>query len=568
VKGAILNTQKQGTGLLNQPINRRSFLGLLAAGAATIGVPSLLASCAVDDPNAKTSTSGTSTSPSAEPVATSTNTIAPSYKPVEYVEPDFASVNGTLPGYTKRPEFVKAFPTPPVTGVKFTAAAPTWSPIPDAKAEYFKAVNAAIGNEIDFNLLSGNDIWDIAQTRLADPKSIPDWFALPTWTVSGNAKFGSEIAPSVFEDLTPYLSGDKVLDYPHLANVPTGAWMNSAWEDKLYAIPMPGGALDMTYFYRKDLLAEKGINEVAPKTIDDLYNLLKEINDPAAGKYATLNPWTALTNVAFGVMSGWGEVDGKIVHRMETENYFDCLEFVAKLYKENLVHPDDAAGRQTFLDGNVYFNGDGLGGWREMVQSQIGVNDSFSMDAMVPFDYKGGAPVYWKAAPASFWSFIKKGIGEEKIKAILTSANFLASPYGTEEFDLVANGVEGVHFNLDANKAPVKTDKGNTEVVPSYMFLASAPGVAADFQYPGYVEAYSKYSQAAGEFVKESAFFGLNIVVPEEYREIEVGISDLETEVQRGRTSIQTMRDRVDEWRKAGGDALRDYYKKILDEKA
>lgn len=557
-----MNTQREGSGLLNAPINRRSFLGLLAAGAATIGVPSLLASCAQNEPlPGDSSTGGGGT-----PTATSDGSIAPSYQPIQYVEPDFPSVNGTLPGYTSRPELVQAYDAPPGSGVTITAAAPTWSPIPDTTGQYFTAVNDAIGNTIDLNLLSGNDIWDIAQTRLADANSLPDWFALPTWTVSGNAKFGSEIAPAVFEDLTPHLTGDNVLTYPHLANIPTEAWMNSSWENKIYAIPMPGGALDMTYFYRKDLLADKGITEVAPTTIDDLFALYKEINDPGAGRYATLNPWTALTNIAFGVQSGWTVIDGKVVHRMETDNYFDCLEFVAKCYKENLVHPDDAAGRQTFLDGNVYFNGDGLGGWREMVASQVGVNDSFEMDAVVPFDYKGGDPVYWRAAPASFWSFIKKGIGEEKIAAILASADFLAAPYGTTEYDLVANGVEGVHYNLGDAGEPVKTELGNTEVVPSYMFLASPPGVAADFQYPGYVESYSAYSAAAGQYIQSSPFLGINVVVPDEYRDIEAGISDLETEVQRGRASIDVMRERVDQWRKDGGDALRDYYKNILDE--
>ncbi len=557
-----MSTKREGKNFLNTPVDRRSFLGMMAMSAAAIGVPSLLASCAVKEEAAAPSSS----TPAPQGPATSDTTLLPSYKPISYVEPDFPSVNGTLPGYTSRPELVQAYPAPPGTGITITAAAPTWSPIPDTKGKYFTAVSDAIGNQIDFNLLSGNDIWDIAQTRLADANSLPDWFALPTWTVSGNAKFGSEIAPAVFEDLTPHLSGDKVLEYPHLANLPTEAWLNSTWQDKIYAIPMPGGALDMTYFYRKDLLAEKGITEVAPKNSDDLYALLKEVNDPGAGKYATLNPWTALTNVAFGVQSGWTVVDGNIVHRMETDNYYDCLEFVAKLYKENLVHPDDSAGRQTFLDGNVYFNGDGLGGWREMVASQVGVNDSFAMDAVVPFDYKGGTPVYWRSAPASFWSFIKKGIGEEKIKAILTSADFLAAPYGTREFDLVANGVEGVHYDLGSAQEPIKTALGNSEVVPSFMFLASPPGVAADFQFPGYVEAYSKYSQAAGAYVQSSPFLGLNIVVPEQYRDIEAGISDMETEVQRGRASLDAMRSRVEDWRKAGGDALRDFYKKILDE--
>lgn len=103
-----MNTQREGSGLLNAPINRRSFLGLLAAGAATIGVPSLLASCAQNEPLPGDSTTGGG----GTPTATSDGSIAPSYQPIQYVEPDFPSVNGTLPGYTSRPELVQAYDAP------------------------------------------------------------------------------------------------------------------------------------------------------------------------------------------------------------------------------------------------------------------------------------------------------------------------------------------------------------------------------------------------------------------------------------------------------------------------
>ena len=36
-----------------------------------------------------------------------------------------------------------------------------------------------------------------------------------------------------FEDLTPFLAGDKVKAYPNLANIPSGAWKSSVHEETL-----------------------------------------------------------------------------------------------------------------------------------------------------------------------------------------------------------------------------------------------------------------------------------------------------------------------------------------------
>src|SRR5205823_12827067 len=44
-------------------------------------------------------------------------------------------------------------------------------------------------------------------------------------------------------DLTPYLSGDAVKEYPNLANFPTTAWPPTIFDNKIYTVPLvPGGA--------------------------------------------------------------------------------------------------------------------------------------------------------------------------------------------------------------------------------------------------------------------------------------------------------------------------------------
>src|SRR5207237_1367568 len=43
---------------------------------------------------------------------------------------------------------------------------------------------------------------------------------------------------AVCADLTPYLSGDAVKDYPNLANLPSTAWPSMVFNNKIMAIPV------------------------------------------------------------------------------------------------------------------------------------------------------------------------------------------------------------------------------------------------------------------------------------------------------------------------------------------
>ena len=77
--------------LMDLQVNRRSFLGMLAAGAAVVGVPSLLSGCG-----------GSSAGPTTGYVAAGADVI-PTYVPIEYAKPDFPSVNGSTPGFATLP---------------------------------------------------------------------------------------------------------------------------------------------------------------------------------------------------------------------------------------------------------------------------------------------------------------------------------------------------------------------------------------------------------------------------------------------------------------------------------
>src|SRR5450756_2945560 len=171
-------------------VDRRSFLRMIAAGAAVVGVPSLLTGCSTSSPNGAATGVG------------AVGDVIPKYIPVEFVKPDFPSVKGSVPGYLTLPKkFVQSVVKPPGSGAKFKAMTPLWGTIPPTTGnQYYKAVNGMLGSTIEFQITDGNTYGDKLATVLASAKDVPDWVCIPTWNLP--PRFGSEIVGNVFQDLT------------------------------------------------------------------------------------------------------------------------------------------------------------------------------------------------------------------------------------------------------------------------------------------------------------------------------------------------------------------------------
>jgi putative aldouronate transport system substrate-binding protein len=535
-------------------VERRSFLGMVAAGAAVVGVPSLLTGCSSSEAGV-----------TAEPGATAGADVLPTYQEIVFAEPDFPSVNGSTAGYTSIPdELVQSVAEAPGSGSEFTAMTPLWGTPPPVKGnKYYEAVNEALGSTITFNIADGNDYGTVLATALSAPDDLPDWVTVPTWNIP--PRFASEVVPNVFQDLSDFLGGDKALAYPNLANIPTAAWQFCSFNGRLYGLPFPGEVINDVIFYRKDVLDGLGITPDV-KTADDLMALLEQINDPGAGVYAAADLWNTAT-IIHGVVPKWKLEDGALVHRVETEEYRKALEWNAAVWAAGLVHPDidTAWNKELFESGKLLVMNDGIGGWHEALGRQLGANPTYDQQPLPPFGADGGDPVYYKGQPANIFSFLKKSDDPKRVEELLALANLLAAPFGTTEFDLVANGVEGVHFTRGGDGLPVPTELAATELQPSYMFLVQPPVVNAKVQYPGYVQAFSEFSADAAQYTVEPLFYGVQISEPDEYASIGQPFVDLEKDISRGRKSIADLDEAIETWKSSGGDQLRAFYQDILE---
>lgn len=272
---------------------------------------------------------------------------------------------------------------------------------------------------------------------------IPDAVVVPGWELGG--KIPSAIA-NKFADLGPYLSGDKVKDYPNLAAIPTGAWQRAIFAGKLRGLPMPAEATpNITPFYRADIFEEKGYE--VPTTTQEFYDLCKEINAPKSKVWACSDmTWSAF--VFFGVLPEkpyyWKLVDGKLVNRYETDEYLEALEWSRSLYSAGFVHPDAKAEtgdmRTTFSSGNVLMYNADISDWYAATAVQRLDKPEFRMGAMDFFAAAGGDPVIYEASPSNIWCFVNKNADKKTIQDVLALANYTAAPYGTKEQRLKAYG--------------------------------------------------------------------------------------------------------------------------------
>ncbi|MBC9716923.1 extracellular solute-binding protein [Streptomyces sp. TRM66268-LWL] len=542
--------------------SRRSFLASTAVAAVAVsGGASLLTACGSPGGGKDGTTSGKDA-----------KKVLPTFMARTIVAPDIPSEHGSSLGFHKAlssDQLKSAVPEKLGKGQKITVMSPYWGSPPKQDNPYYKAANEAIGVDITWQNQDGMHYDEKLGAVLASSR-IPDVVVIPGWNMGG--KIPSAII-NKFADLGPYLSGDKVKKYPNLAAIPTDAWQRAIFGGKLRGLPMPASYVpNIVPYYRSDLFEEKGYE--VPTSPQEFLDLAKEITHAKAKVWGCGDmKWTSFN--VFGVFSGeekalgWNMVDGKLLYRIEQEEYLEALEWARKLYAAGVVHPDAKAQQgddaTRFTAGQVLMYNDDISHWYGKTAEQLPQNPKFTMSGMDIFGPDGGKPVLYAKQPAGIFAFVSKNADKSAIEAALAAANFTASPYGTKEYMLTNYGVEGTHYDIK-NGLPVKNDKGNNEVNNAYVMLASPASTLAHPDLPQITRDQVAWQQRHGALTRKTSFYGLQVTEPAKYTNLSNDMEGMEDEVVRGRKSIADMQQFISTWRSKGGDQLRDWYKKLLDD--
>ncbi|MFI7294134.1 extracellular solute-binding protein [Streptomyces sp. NPDC050121] len=545
--------------------SRRSFLASTAVATAVAagGMPLLAACGGTDEGSREGTTSGKGAAK-----------ILPAYVASNVVVPDIPAKNGSAIGFTGKLDLAALKTSVPKKlgkGGKVTIMSPFWGSPPKSDNAYYKGMNSLIGVDVVWQNQDGNT-YDQKLGAILASSDIPDVVVVPGWNMGG--KIPTAII-SKFADLGPYLSGDAVKEFPNLAAIPTDAWRRSIFGGKLRGLPMPmPSAPSMVPLYRQDIFEKEGYE--VPKSCDEFMALAKEITKPRARRWACLDmKWTAFQ--AFGVLSGaekplgWNLVDGKLIYRIETDEYLEALEWSRKLFAAGVVHPDSKMGKNApdpgpkFAKGEFLIYPNNISQWWGRTAEQATQNPDFKIWGMDVWGHDGGNPTLWADQPAGIFAFVNNKASESVIRDVLAVANVTAAPYGTKEYMMTNYGVEGTHYTVK-DGVPTKTDQGNIEVANAFVMVASPAATIAHPDFPEVAKGQVEWEQRMGAFAKKSSFWGMQITEPNRYTNLSNDFEQLEDDIVRGRKKISDMQQAVSDWKSKGGDGLRDWYKKILDE--
>ncbi|MDX3456072.1 extracellular solute-binding protein [Streptomyces sp. ME02-8801-2C] len=542
--------------------SRRSFLASTAVVTAAVagGMP-LLSACGGSDGGSQ---DGTTSGKAADK-------LLPAFAASKVAQPDLPSKNGSAAGYTGKVDLAALADSVPDklgTGAPIKIMSPFWGSPPKAGCAYYTALDAAAGTKITWQNQDGNTYGQKLGAVLAS-SSIPDMVVVPGWELVGKI---ANAVTAKFMDLGPYLAGDKVKKYPNLAAIPSDAWRMGIFGGALRGIPMPAATANwITPLYRKDLFDKKGYS--VPKSPDEFLSWAKEATSAKAKVWACGDmTWSAWSN--FGVRPsgtlGWniGD-DGKLTYRHEVPEYLEALEWVRKLFDAGVVHPDDKArtgdAGQRFTAGQILVWNTNIADWYGKASEQAQSNPDLEIDAIDLYGADGGDPTLWASQPATIWSLIRKGASKATIENALAAANFSAAPYGTKERMLVDYGVEGTHYTVK-DGIPVKNDLGNSEVLNAWVMLAAPAAYFAHPDFPDVARKQVEWQQRNGAFMKKTSTFGMNIVEPTRWANLSSQFEQLEIDFVRGNRKLSDVQAAISTWKSSGGDQLRDWYKKLIDQ--
>ncbi|MFI9550871.1 extracellular solute-binding protein [Nonomuraea endophytica] len=531
---------------MDAALSRRSFLG--AAVLAVAATP-VLAAC------------GSGGGP-AGPAPAGAGTL-PTYVPFNGVAPDSPGAAGRASDvffrYPASP--ARAIAAIPGDGKPFTALTIADIAPPALGAnQFWQRVNERIGSPYQPSFAPGAD-YPAKFATVSAGGAMPDFF-----TVLPDTPSQTELFAATALDLSEHLAGDAIKDYPSLANIPTESWRGTVFNGRIYALPITRGIQNTWVMYsRKDLLAAAGIT-ADPRDFADFEAQLKALTDPSRNRWALASVPLDYVRQMLGVPNRWSAEGGTLTSALSHAAQQEALEATRKLVEAGYVNPDAATSpnerqKTWLLAGSSAFGWFTLSAWPTLKTEGSGAYDA--RGTTVPGFAAGGVGRAWLGDPNHSIVGISKA-NKDRVKTILKMADWLATPFGTEEYLFRNYGVEGVHYTMaDGTPTPIADKSPERSLGLSYL---SAPPRVNFAPLKEVLLANQKFEFAVTENAVGNAATGLySNTQSRRGVALDTAIKNLELDIVLGRKPVSAWAAGVQTYLNNGGKAIAAELQKAAD---
>jgi putative aldouronate transport system substrate-binding protein len=403
----------------------------------------------------------------------------------------------------------------PGGGGKVTAFAVDYYPPPTPydNNPTWQAVNKALNVDFQMTQVSGPD-YPLRMATVMAGNDMPDILHLFAGITGAFVPPGTaEFVKAKCQDLTEFLAGDAIKDYPNLAAIPTYAWSNSACviDGALYSWPIHRYLGGLSYFFKNTDMWNKKIGaDTQPKDANDFKRIIAELNEPNNGVWglgAVVNGIGAInmgiTGHAsmFGAPNLWGlDASGKVIRDRETEQYKAAINFVRDLWASGLIWPDAPSSndaRGNFVGKKFAVCVEGFGNsWNDFWLRGLRQDPQTNFDMILPFSADANTKVQSYITGGYISTNVMKKASPDRIRELLRIMDFLAKPFGTQEDLLITYGLAPADYTIgdDGNPTLTPDGKSRSQYVP-WQYLADRP-------YATYYAGIPNYAKHVNEIEK------------------------------------------------------------------
>ncbi len=489
----------------------------------------------------------------------------PDHIPFEGVTPEFPAKDGGVPpGYIELPE-----PAPTVGNVPLPKIEPLTMMLQGAPPAVAFASNTRYQRMVEEGGVEFNVQWaPLAEYRnkfqvVMASNDIPDLIQID------NVPRLPEVLEANFTELSEFIGGDKVADYPGLASFRPDVWESSIVNGGLWGVARPRPSREgKVMLARGDLLKRHGINET-PVLNDgeDFVALLEELTDRPNNYFALGSDpgiWLIdLLKEMHGTPNGWRiDSSGNWINEVETDELKAAIESATAIWEKGFLHPNSVTE-----PGNnyVWWSGDtttlyidGVAGWGTHAR---GFPEWEVTGITVPKWEGGGAAIKRLAQGGyTFYTAIRKQSSPDRVREILRFMDYIAAPFGTQEWRSVNYGIEGEHVDY-VDGAPVPTDLATQENFNIGYLGAQASAQLFVPNNRDLVQAQQDYLAEVLPTGEADAASGLYSETDSTKGAIEdVRVRDTIREIIQGRKTMEDWDRQVSDWRSKVGDKAREEY--------
>jgi putative aldouronate transport system substrate-binding protein len=554
---------------LGTVMGRRAFLG--GMGMAGLGAAGLLASCGSAATQAAAACVGSLNLPVVQPDSRAGEVLS--------------KVANVPAAWTKYPAPWKSWTAdPPISsGQPVSVFEVLWGapPAPVGQNQYWQELNKRLGAAWNVTPADAND-YGTKLNALAASKSFADITYINfTGVVPSGGAFEKIVDEGAFHDLTPYLSGNALKDYPNLQRLPKISWSNGTFEGKIFGPPYPIPPVDTLWIYRKDWAEKLGVdNPTNAAELKKMFLAFANGNPNGSGNKDTWAfgavDYPTLLSV-FHAPNNWRlNKDGSLTSYIETDEFKAAMDFAAQLWKGGAYNPDAVTNTYNqnyplIESGHVGFQYSaivaemGSGGLVSMTEQQV--PGSNLTPIILPGESGGNAAPPLGSGAYGFYGIPTTVKSEKRIQELLRVLDWWAAPFGSEEFTFLEYGIENLMYKfVDGAPTPV-SDTALTNLSSGLNYMCQP--LEINFFYPGLPERALLSQQMSEKMIALSvADPTLGLYSPtnvEQGANLAQVILNAQNDILVGRQPLSSgISNMISTWKGQGGDQARTEYQKAL----